>query len=52
MQIDPEVRERLTELYPSFTISEVIRLALDYVLETRPVVVRSHTKLQSLEGSK
>jgi hypothetical protein len=44
IQLDPQTREELKALYPKLTISEITRLALEYVLENKPILVESKSK--------
>jgi hypothetical protein len=39
--IDPEQIELLAEIYPELPISEVIRMALWYLIETKPILIKS-----------
>jgi len=36
VQLDPEQINRARSLYPTMTISEIARMAIDYVVETKP----------------
>lgn len=40
VQIHPDVKRELADLYPELTISEITRMALQFVLAVKPNLVR------------
>lgn len=44
VQLDPDVSDKIMSLYPHLSISEIIRLSMEYVLECKPKVVEIRAK--------
>lgn len=47
-RVDPETMQELETRYPELTRSEIVRLCVEYVRETKPVVEVGRTKLVSV----
>ena len=50
IQLDPGSIRQLKEEFPGLSISDLVRMAIDYVLETKPILKPGKTRLVKSEG--
>ncbi len=46
VQIDHNTRTSIEALYPSLSISDIIRLCMEYTLRNKPKLVKQETRLE------
>jgi hypothetical protein len=46
IQLDPDVTQRIMMLYNNLSISEIIRLSMEYVLEKQPRLIDVKTQFK------